>query len=182
VTEAAKQSAAAVEARSLIPLPPLPSTPEKLMAAIRKHLTIAADNDALITPVHRIFSLLNIDKKTRSKSSTVVSLTGGSPFDKGQDSQDFFFRPDGARLSFSVTASYEAGTCTLLAYRFHLQFPPGSIPPHVRFDLNPEVGQNALVEPRSHLHVGAEDLRVSILVMSPLEVLDKIIYGMPLPG
>ena len=107
----------------------------------------------------------------------------GQPADKGQQSDEFFYRYDGARISFAITVRSVGPILELVSYRFHLQFPAGRAPTHVRFDLNPEGGasDDPLREPRSHVHVGAEDLRVPAPLMGPVEILEKLLYGMSLP-
>ena len=90
-------------------------------------------------------------------------------------------RADGARISFAVTVESRTDPLVIHAYRFHLRFPSGMIPPYVRFDLNSE-RSDPLEEPRCHVHVGADDLRVATPIMAPVEILTKLLYGLPGPG
>ena len=87
-------------------------------------------------------------------------------------------RSDGARISFSVTVASQADRLEVRAYRFHLRFPSGTIPPYIRFELSFERG-DPLVEPRCHVHAGAEHLRVATPLMAPVEILTKLLYGLP---
>lgn len=177
----ARNLAADVEARSLAAAPAVPPKPDAVLSEIRKCLIRAADVEVLATPPHRVFQLLNLDVKRRRDGSTVAAITGGCAFDKGQPSDDFFYRTDQARISFSSTIAYGSGAPELAAYRFHLQFPAGTVPAFVRFDLNPGLGNDPLLEPRSHVHLGWEEARVAVPLMAPIEVLEKLLYGIPVP-
>lgn len=176
----ARRTAAAVEARTLAQPPLLPGTPVSLLLEIRKCLLTAADEEVLNTPPHRILSLLKIAKEQRPDGATVALLSGGAPLDKGQETDEFFYRRDGARISFGMTVILANGGLTLRSYRFHLQFPPAAVPIYVRFDLNKGTG-DGLLEPRCHVHAGAERLRVATPLMAPVEILEKLLYGMPGP-
>ena len=179
--DTARAAAIEVEARTLAQPPALPASPAELFLQIRRCLASAFDEEILRTPVHGIFSLLKIDEEQRTDGTAVWVILGGATFDKGQDGSEFFYRRDGARISFVVIVMYANGTLALLAYRFHLQFPAGINPAYVRFDLNPEPSDDALLEPRCHIHAGAEMLRVAAPLMGPVEILDKLLYGMPIP-
>lgn len=179
--DTARAAAIEVEARTLAQLPALPAAPAELFRQIRRCLVSAFDEEILRTPLHSIFGLLKIDQEQRTDGTAVSVILGGATFDKGQEGNEFFYRRDGARISFAVTVMYANGALTLLSYRFHLQFPAATAPAYVRFDLNPEPSDDALSEPRSHVHAGAEMLRVAVPLMGPAEILDKLLYGMPIP-
>lgn len=172
-----------MQGRILAQLPTLPPTPKELMSHIRKCLISAVDEEILRTPKHGVFRLLKIDAVEGRDGNIVAALSGGEALDKGQQSDEFFYRHDGARISFAITVRSAGATLELVSYRFHLQFPVGRVPTHVRFDLNPEgsVSDDPLLEPRCHVHAGAEDLRVPTPLMGPIEILEKLLYGMPLP-
>lgn len=133
------------------------------------------------TPKH-IFRLLKHESDLRADGSETLAVFGGASMDKGQTTDEFFVRSDGARICFSVAAIYARGfAATLKAYRFHLRFPNGANPRYIRIDLNRPGGGDALIEPRSHVHAGAEKLRVPVPIMAPLEILEKMLHGLPLP-
>jgi len=69
---------------------------------------------------------------------------------------------------------------TAWTYRFHLQFPPGTRPQFVRFDLG-RSHPNPLLEPRFHAHVGTKELRIPTLALSPLEALIFVLHSDLLP-
>ncbi len=159
----------------------LPASAKTLASDVRKCLTMAADEGALRTPPEIIFRLLKKEERTPDRGTIVVALFGGATFDKGQSDDAFFIRSDGARLSFGVAVAYRRDVePELLTYRFHLRFPRNSSPAFIRFDLNDE-SREPLIEPRSHLHPGSNELRLPVPVMTPLEILERLLYGTPVP-
>ena len=177
----ARQAAALVESRSLREAPTLPTTPRELMAAIRRCLITAADERVLKTAPYRIFQLLKHREQEIPSVGRVFFVLGGASMDKGQETDEFFHRSDGARISFGVTVIFGPdGLPKLQSYRFHLRFSGQVTPVYVRFDLNQTTG-DPLFEPRCHVHTGAEPLRVAAPLMGPVEVLQKLLYGMPAP-
>lgn len=178
----ARSMAAQVESRTLTQSPWLPPTPEELVRAVRKCLLTAADEDILINPQYQIHKLLKMDKKEGRAGSMVAILMGGATIDKGQETDEFFLRRDGARISFGVTLMYgDGGAPGLVSFRFSLRFPDGVSPRWVRFDLNERAG-DPLLEPRCHAHSGADCLRIATPLMGPTEILGKLLHGMPVPG
>jgi hypothetical protein len=151
------------------------------MMQIRKCLITASDEGMLRTPVHSILSLLNVEMRRGPGRDGVATLSGGAALDKEQEGEEFFYRDDDARIRFAITVRFDGASQELSSYRFHLQFPAETVPAYTRFDLNPGPSDDPLLEPRCHVHIGAEDLRVPAPVMSPIEILNKLLYGMPLP-
>jgi hypothetical protein len=170
----------AVEKRTLSD-PPLPPNPEVLTRDVRAALIFSSDRGLLQTPPAEVFRLLQSAREV-NMAGTILSILGGATFDKPAiPDTEFFVRRDGTRFSFSITAWYPVGGPPVLAaYRFHLRFPIGRTPQYIRFDLNRGKG-DPLSEPRSHVHAGAERLRVAIPIMTPTEALAKVLYGVPLP-
>lgn len=161
---------------ALIPAPP--STPNDLRANIRALLIDASDEGALSSPLHEILRLLNYSVVT-NQTRKYVSLSYGESMDKGQAAGSFLHKPDGSRLSFAVQVMFDGREPgALVAYRFHLQFPDGSVPRFLRFDLNHELAAHEpLHEPRYHIHPGSNEIRAQIPPMTPAQVLHKLIYG-----
>ena len=178
--EDARAAASAVETRTLRQGPELSSDPKTLFLDVKRCLIIASDEGVLRNPINGILSLLKLEERPRHEGRLIAEILGGATLDKGQATDEFFVRHDGARMSFAVTVASRADLLVIRAYRFHLRFPSGNVPPYVRFDLNSE-RSDPLVEPRCHVHVGAEDLRVAAPLMAPVEILTKLLYGLPLP-
>jgi hypothetical protein len=85
-----------------------------------------------------------------------------------------FYLESTSRLSFGVTLREANGRCSLVAYRFHMQLPEGSVPSFYRFDLNDKAHQTPLFEPRCHIHPGSDDIRLPCPPLKPLDALDRI--------
>ena len=102
--------------------------------------------------------------------------------DKGQAGGSFLRKPDGSRLSFFVMVVFDGhAPGVLVAYRFHLHFPDGSVSRFLRFDLNREpAAHEPLHEPRYHIHPGSNEIRVQMPPTTPVQVLYKLIYGVSL--
>ena len=160
----------------------LPPTREEFLTRIRNCLLDAVDSGVLASSPSDIFRLLKHEFQEEGDGTRIVTVFGGASLDKGQATDEFFVKADGTRISFGITALYpRAVPPTLRAYRFHLRYADGSNPRYVRIDLNRGSGGDALVEPRSHVHIGAERLRVPVPIMTPVEILEKYLYGLPLP-
>lgn len=161
--------------------PSLPKEPYEFVAEIRRCLIDGINSDVIVTAPKTVLELLKHESNVGADGNATVTVFGGATFDKGVDTGEFFVRRDGARISFTVTAAYpDAAQPAWHSYRFHLSFAEGGNPRYLRIDLNRPGGGNALLEPRSHVHVGAENLRVPVPIMSPTEILEKLIYGVPL--
>ena len=141
-----------------------PST--ELLRRLRKYLQNREDEGH---PQKNIIKQIRIDE-TRSQ----INL--GPSIDKGPTDDHFVFS-SGARLSFGVSLKIEKKGAQLLAYRFDLRLPPGSALEFIRFDLNDERHPDPLHEPRCHTHAGAEDVRIPSLILSPMEILDRIFFA-----
>jgi len=159
----------------------LPVTFRMLASNVRTCLTAAADEGVLRTPPEDIFRLLKTQERAPEPGTTVLAVFGGATFDKGQSDDAFFIRSDGSRLSFAVSVAYQrASEPVIVAYRFHLRFPSNSSPAFIRVDLNDE-SREPLMEPRSHLHPGSDRIRLPLPMMTPLEILERLLYGTPTP-
>ena len=114
----------------------------------------------------------------RGRNPEVVMVWCGENFDDGQ-AGEFLRLSDGSRLSFSFTAEYAGQARGLTSYRFHLRRPAGSHPAFLRFDLNSErAAHEPLEEPRCHIHPGNDDIRIQCPILSPAEILHKLLYGL----
>lgn len=147
----------------------LPATTRDLDRLIRTALWKASDERAIVNAPQEVFRLL----KSKKDAKAIV-------IDGGTEAEPFVRTSDAAEFNFGVTLTIdEGGGVTLLAYRFHLKYRQGCSPPYVRMDLNPTTHEDALREPRAHVHAGADDVRIPTPLMHPMELLDLVIYGGP---
>jgi hypothetical protein len=156
----------------------LPNRPHELRRSIHSLLVGAAHADRLDSPMERIWKLLNINE-TRLPSGVLATVLCGPSIDKGQPSDEFIVLRGGKLLSFTIGVHYpENSAADLHFYRYHVRWIATN--QFLRFDLNtPGAVHDPLVEPRSHLHAVDPNLRLSLPIMTPSEVLGKLLYGLP---
>jgi len=178
----------ALQQRIMISPPLMTDEPRQLFNELRSLLFGAANEGALRTPPQQILKLLKLssdakDAKDAKRSGEVV-VTGGEKNQDRDRSLAHFERDDGAWFDFAITVARVSGEPLLiLGYTFEIRFPTLESPRFVRFDVNLPGHENEGQGLRSHLHPGDDDLQVPAPFMSPLEVLDLVIYGMRLsPG
>ena len=83
----------------------------------------------------------------------------------------------GAQLSFGITLGFDGTRTSLLSFRFHLALLPTSGLRFVRIDLNgPKDIYDALHMPRCHIHPGFEGVHIPFPVMTPIDVLDRLVH------
>ena len=144
----------------------LPSFRE-VLAGIRTYLLKRnLDNGNL----NNVYQLL---RERTSPDAGFISL--GPEFDKGP-TESHYKLSSKTRLSFGITLREANGRCKLISYRFHLHLGTARGPSFFRFDLNTRAHPNPLIEPRSHVHPGRDDIRLPFPVLTPLELLDRIFY------
>jgi len=172
----ARTSARHLQDRAGLTESPLAHSIDELVTEIRALLLEASDDGTLLTAPFEIIPLLRHRRDRRNPETLTVWC--GETFDQGQEGGQFLHLSNGGRLSFSLTAEYAGQVRRLISYRFHLRRAAGLSPAFLRFDLNPEHGvHEPLDEPRCHLHPGSDDIRIQCPILSPTEILHKLLYG-----
>jgi len=85
-----------------------------------------------------------------------------------------------ARFNFGLIVDASEDGLVVTSYRFHIQFPEAAPTRLIRFDLNsPDLGRDPDVT-RCHLHVNTNDetMLIPSALLSPIEILDILIYGL----
>lgn len=165
----------ALQKRVLGAGPSMPSDVRALFGEIRKYLLEAADEELLKSPPDIIIKLLKMVEDSKERGTAEI-LVGRANFKRSND-MPAFERDDGARFDFGITLRQEKSGLALIAYHFEIRFPEGC-PGFVRFDLNPPGHKNEDKGLRAYLHPGHDDLQVPAPMMSPIEVLDVLVYGL----
>jgi hypothetical protein len=142
----------------------LPSFKE-VLAQIRVYLL---KQDSEIDRTNNVYKILR-----EEYASPIRSITLGPQFDKGPTDSHYYLK-SGARLSFGISFQEGNSQCSLVAYRFHLHLGSTNGPAFYRFDLNSNSHDTPLLEPRSHVHPGSDEVRLPFPPLSPLEILDRI--------
>lgn len=170
-----RERIAALQRRILASPAPLPPGAKALFKEMLNVLREAADEGKLRTSVSDILKLLQKDDENDGKS---LIVGGFKDFDRSGD-KPRFVRDDGASFHFTLTvAERQKSAMDLIAYDFELYFPPDHEPAFVRFDLNPPGHDNEARGLRSHVHPGSDDFSAPAPLMSPLELLEIMIYGL----
>jgi hypothetical protein len=176
--DSARSSAAEVVRQTLAHRYRLPSKVSTLFTQLETRIREAIAEGVLSTKPHRVRALLKM--KAGVVDGKEVTLIEGGVVEDGQDSQDFFYRSDGARISFGITTLETDKGIELYAYRFSIWFGAGKVPPFVRVDLNPPNRvQDPLTAPRSHVHPGSDEILIPTPVVEPVALLEKFLYGIP---
>lgn len=165
----------------------LPEEPKLLVREMRDHLVNASDEGLLETPAHDIFKLLKESASPIDRRPEYRGIYGGEKDLKRTGERPHFRRRDGAWFFFTLTVRSRRGLpLQLIAYDFELCFPPSApdaerLPRFVRFDLNQPGHDNESIGLRSHVHPGHDDLSAPAPLMSPMELLDLVVAGLPVP-
>jgi hypothetical protein len=174
------------DGRVLAAVPPLPKTPKDLLSETRNCLRLASDLERLRNKPHEFFSFIKGYKGEEASPQLLKGLSGNLReyyvIDGGEekDPEKRFVRAsDGATFYFGVTLRCpdKGEPLQLVAYRFQIDLPEGSMPKFLRFDLNSASHQDPVVEPRCHLHPGNDDLRTPAPLLHPVEVLQILIFA-----
>lgn len=141
----------------------------KLFYRLQNYLVEQCRNHSTVNDVYSKIRFQAAD----SKGVALILL--GPSIDKGS-SHEHVHLDSGGRLSFLVAVREEGGGTELVSFRFHFQLADSHSLPYLRFDLNNESHAEPLGEPRCHLHLGIEDVRVPIPILHPVEILDRIFF------
>ena len=139
----------------------------EVLAGIRVYLQRQNSEVDKVNNVHQML------KEAKNGATGFIML--GPEFDTGPTDLHYRFK-SGARLSFGLTLHESNGRCSMVAYRFHLHVGGNAGPTFYRFDLNRAGHENPLLEPRSHVHPGRDDIRLPCPALEPLEILDRIFH------
>jgi hypothetical protein len=140
---------------------------------IRSYLIDASDNRRIRNSINDIYKLLRMDGRADGYG---LIACGGIDFHR-DGGVPHLTRDDGARLTFSLTLVEAEGVAALVAYRVELAGIPSGAPPFLRFDFDSPGKPHEANGLRSHLHPGSDLVRVPAPVMTPLEILDLLLYG-----
>lgn len=142
---------------------------KELLRRVRAYLIKRADE---MNARNNVIANLRISQPDQTGVSTI---NYGPSIDKGETDHHFYF-DSGARLCFGITVRGSNTNCEVLSYRFHYHYSDNGPLEFVRFDLNTKKHPDPLMEPRSHVHPGLEDMRLPLAPLAPLEVLDRVFF------
>lgn len=166
--EARNRRAQDLQARILGQGPRLAGSARDEFDGIRRLLLDASDDGAIQNPPQDVYKLL---KRTDERGRVLIA--GGAADFRHEGAEPHFLRRDSARLNFIVMLE-EGMPAQLLRYKFELALvQPDTF---LRFELDAPGGAHEVDGLRSHLHPGSDAIRVPAPIMSPLELLDLLLY------
>jgi hypothetical protein len=167
----------ALQTRILAMRVPMPDRPSDLLVQMRNVLLAASNEEVLFTSPLEVPKPLKMSRQSDGK----VSIVGGTKDQSRARDLPRFKRRDGAWFHFTLTVAEQPKLpLELVAYDFELCFTEDPATPFVRFDLNPPAHHNEEEGLRSHVHLSTDDFSVPSMVLSPLEVLDVLLYDLRL--
>ncbi|MEZ4405438.1 MAG: hypothetical protein R3A52_02940 [Polyangiales bacterium] len=172
---------AARQARIELPPEGLPSTAKALRSQLRSYLLQCFDADAILDPPDAILKKLRGYASGGAHVITVADSDGQPKNFRRDRALAHFTRADGAWFDFGFTLLERRGApVEVVAYDAELRFvrdDDSPVPPWVRFDLNPPGHDNDGRALRSHLHPATDDWEVPAPTLSPVELLDLLVFG-----
>lgn len=170
-----------IQSRTWEVVPPTSIAKAKhLRTQILKCLTQASNEKVLATKLHEIHSLLKLAESEQDGANLYEILGGQRNFKRLLD-VSHFKRADGCWFDFSILIDQKAKNIEIIAFDFEIRFPEKMPVSFLRFDLNPPGHGNDDRGMRFHLHPGSDDLMIHSPPMSPLEILNLFLYGLPIP-
>lgn len=173
----------ALQARILpTPLVSEEKSPKELFKAVRSHLTRAADDGRLLSPLADIRKHLRLNEAGRDFTIYGARLERANF--RRDPGDPHFTRDDGAWFDFLLSGRLaQKGGLEILAYSCEVRLPGAiaALPKFVRFDLNSPDHANETPGLRCHIHPGHDDLQIPAPFMRPLDIVDFCVYGVTWP-
>lgn len=189
------ERAQALQRRILSSPPAMPILPTDLHADVCSHLAAASEDGWLLGGSAAVWQRV---KLSTNKDATFVINFGGKNQKRNTrrvKHMPHLERFDGAWFDFALTGIADMeNPIRLDSYTFEIRLPLWQDQPRdeqrphfLRFDLNPPGHDNAATGDRCHMHIGSDLFSIPSPWMSPLEILDEIVYGVrpsnvPPPG
>ena len=161
--------------------------PSRMLNEIRAYLEEAFNEKLIREPPHEVRGIVLMspptpDESDRSVKYVQISVGKGRNF-KSREGLPRLTRADGAWFDFGITLRLSGSEAELFAYAFALRMAEGAPVKQVRIDLNGRGHANEALGLRSHVHLNVDDEGFAIPspVMTPIEVLDIILFSL-IPG
>lgn len=179
-----EKSRHAIQARQLAAMSALEFKSAKVLwAEISKLLHTASDDGVLKTKKHELQSLLKTTPQPKQGKNVRAVMVGAEKknFRRSQD-LPHIARSDGAWFDFSILVDETKKPAAIIGFDFEIRFPDSQPIPFLRYDLNTPGHNNQDDGLRFHIHPGHDDVMIHSAPMSPLEILQQFLYGLPIPS
>jgi hypothetical protein len=156
-----------------------------LRAEVFKLLTQASSEKLLKTKPHELYGLVKLTPQPQqgdNVSAVMVGDTQSKNF-KRDPNKPHISRHDGAWFDFSILVDETSKPAQIIGFDFELRFPVGSPASCIRYDLNTPGHDNQRKGFRFHVHPGSDDDEFMIHSgpLTPIEILQQFLYGLPIP-
>jgi hypothetical protein len=158
---------------------------KSLRAEVLKLLTQASSEKLLRTRPHELHGLVKLTPKPK-EGHNVSAVMVGDPQAKNfkrDPNKPHIARHDGAWFDFSILVDETSKPAQIIGFDFELRFPAGSPASCIRYDLNQPDHANQSKGFRFHVHPGSDDddFMIHSAPMTPIEILQQFLYGLPIP-
>jgi hypothetical protein len=152
----------------------------KFKAEVLKCLTQASNERILNTKLHDIHKLLKLER-SGEHGKEIFEILGGQRNFKRLREIPHFERHDGCWFDFAILIDQNPKPAQIIGFNFEIRFPENYSTKFLRFDLNLPGHNNEDRGIRFHVHPGTDDFMFHSPPMSPLEILNLFLYGLPIP-
>jgi hypothetical protein len=153
-----------------------------LWAAIFQLLNAASDDGILATTQAELRGLLKLTPQPKQgKHVTAIMVGAATKNFKRDPAQPHLRRQDGAWFDFSILVDETQRPAAIIGFDFELRFPAGFSTAFLRYDLNTPGHNNQDDGLRFHIHPGSDDLMIHSGPLTPIEILQQFLYGLPIP-
>jgi hypothetical protein len=153
-----------------------------LWAMIFQLLNAASDDRTLTTTQAQLRGLLKLTPQPKQGKNVIAVMVGAGTKNFRRDpAQPHIRRHDGAWFDFSILVDETQKPAAIIGFDFEMRFPEDFPTIFLRYDLNTPGHNNQDDGLRFHIHPGSDDLMIHSGPISPIEILQQFLYGLPIP-
>jgi hypothetical protein len=172
-----------IQTRQLEALPELTTKSASfLRAEVFKCINTARDNKILAITQANLYGLIKTPTKPEYGQKVTAIMVGNATKNFGRDpEQPHIRRKDGAWFDFSILVDQTKQPSEIIGFDFEIRFPENCSVAFLRYDMNTPGHQNETMGLRFHIHPGSDDLMIHSGPLTPIEILQQFLYGLPIP-
>jgi hypothetical protein len=145
-------------------------------------LNAASDDGILATTQADLRGLLKLTPQPKQGKNVIAVMVGAATKNFKRDpTQPHLRRQDGAWFDFSILVDETQKPAAIIGFDFELRFPADFPTAFLRYDLNTPGHNNQDDGLRFHIHPGSDDLMIHSGPLTPIEILQQFLYGLPIP-
>jgi hypothetical protein len=153
-----------------------------LRAEVFQLLNMASDDGVLAATQADLRGLIKLTPQPKLGKNVMAVMVGAATKNFKRDPvQPHLRRQDGAWFDFSILVDETQKPVAIIGFDFELRFPAGFSTAFLRYDLNTPGHNNQDDGLRFHIHPGSDDLMIHSGPLTPIEILQQFLYGLPIP-